>query len=148
LLAIHTCLGDNSCFWLILPACTMCQRTTPSPVAQPTHDPVFSWLLIVHHGARRSTEAGNAAGAPMLPAAIESASCQSWSVPFDGTTLQMNCLARALVVLLAAACFVARFLTVAFLAPVFDAAFVAGFALVVLVVFFVAMGRLLCFSPH
>src|SRR5882672_11349660 len=112
-------------------ALTMCQRATPSAVAQPTHEPVFSWLLIVHHAPRRSTEAGKAAGAPMVPAWIESISCQSFSVPLEGTTLQMNesnlvdlCLPLAFLAELRF--FAGAFVAGALFADAFDAAFFAA----------------------
>src|SRR4029077_17146023 len=103
-----------------------------------------------------------AAGAPIEPAAIESRSCQSLSVPSDGTTLQMYCLAWALAALPAAAFLgLGVFLAGAFLAGAFLAAaffvgaffvgaFFAGvfFAALFLAAIFVSFARYLCGRPR
>jgi hypothetical protein len=45
---------------------------------------------MAHQAARRSTDAGSAAGAPSTPAASASSNFQSLSVFFDGATLQIR----------------------------------------------------------
>ena len=67
LLAIQTWRGESIVFLASFPAWTMCHRTTPSAVAQPTHEPVASWSLIFHHVARRSTLDGSDALAATAP---------------------------------------------------------------------------------
>ena len=56
--AIQMKRGESSSVFLIRPAWTKCQRSSPSAVPHPTHDPVDPWSLIFHHAARRSLLAG------------------------------------------------------------------------------------------
>jgi hypothetical protein len=72
-----------------LPASTNIHRKTESAVAQPTHEPVDSWLLIFHHDWRRSFEAGMAAGAASTPASVALSKLQSFSVFLEGRTLRI-----------------------------------------------------------
>ena len=69
--AIHRWRGESISLCLMRRALVIRYLTTPSAEAQPTHDPVLSWLLIFHHEARRSTDAGSAA-ASMAPTAMAS----------------------------------------------------------------------------
>ena len=56
--AIQMKRGESSSVFLMRPACTKCQRSSPSAVPHPTHDPVDPWSLIFHHVARRSLLGG------------------------------------------------------------------------------------------
>ena len=83
---------DSGSFLAIRPACTRCQRTTESALAQPTQDPVAPWSPIFHQvSSRRSFERGaDLAEEASNPASSALCSCQSLSVFGDGTQLRMR----------------------------------------------------------
>src|SRR4051794_3404470 len=82
--------GDSSSGLPTRPALTKCQRSTPSAVAQPTHDPVAPWSLIFHQAARRSLLAGIAGAAATMSAAAACSNVQSSSTFGDGLQLRIR----------------------------------------------------------
>src|SRR5215470_5845691 len=69
-------------------ALTKCQRSTPSAVAQPTHDPVVPWSLTFHQAARRSLLAGIVGAAATMSAPAACSNVQSSSTLSDGLQLR------------------------------------------------------------
>src|SRR5689334_19765742 len=63
---------------------------TPSVEDHPTQEPVDPWSPTFHHAARRSLLGGGAATAVIAADWMASWYCQSDSVFFDGTRLQMR----------------------------------------------------------
>src|SRR5690349_5490509 len=63
---------------------------TPSVEAQPTHEPVDPWSPTFHHAARRSLLGGGAATAATAADRTASWYCQSVSVFFYGSRLQIR----------------------------------------------------------
>jgi len=89
LAAIQVKRGDRSSLLASRAAFTKCQRNTESAVAQPTHDPVEPWSLMLHQVSRRSLDVGIGAAASM-PAAMAFSTRQSFSVSRDGMQLRMR----------------------------------------------------------
>ena len=88
--AIQMKRGASSSSRLRRPALTKCQRSRPSAVAQPTHEPVASWSLIFHHVARRSLAVGIAGAAATMSASTAWSKVQSSSAFGEGLTLRMR----------------------------------------------------------
>ena len=66
----------------------MCQRSTESAVAHPTHEPLVPWSPTFHHVVRRSFDVGIEGAAASRPAWSACSMRQSRSVFGDGTTLR------------------------------------------------------------
>jgi hypothetical protein len=95
--AIQMNRGESGDVAVMRPAVTKCQRSTESAHAQPTHDPVEPWSLIVHQVARRSFAAGMLGAASTISASAAVSNVQSSSGFCEGFALRIlfGCRLRA-----------------------------------------------------
>jgi hypothetical protein len=91
-------LGERSWLVVSLPDLTKCQRRSESALAQPTHEPVEPWSLIVHQVVRRSLDVGIVAAAAAMSDFAASSNVQSFSVFGDGLQFKIRFCRRGLAV--------------------------------------------------
>ena len=93
--AIQVKRGESSSAFLIFPAWTKCQRSSPSAVPHPTHEPVEPWSLIFHHVARRSLLGGIVGAAATAADFSACSNAKSASTFSDGMQLRIRLGPRA-----------------------------------------------------